>query len=174
MGEDRAHHRGGETGELLPIQRIKGGEAAMGRFLRRYKPSPAAVLAFIALTVALAGSATALQGNAGDTATGSAAKKTRAYGLRLWAVIDANGSLVRGGGVDSATRADTGAYHIVFKKNVRECAYLATLGRTGAEVADPGEIGTGGLPETVKGIWIRTRDSAGNLADRSFHVGIIC
>jgi hypothetical protein len=154
----------------------------MGRFLNRYRPSPAMVLAFIALSVSLAGNAAALQGTTGvkadDLAAGSAGKrataKTRAYGLRLWAVIDGNGSLVRGRGVTSATRASTGAYHIVFKKNVRKCAYLATIGRTGAEVAEPGEIGTGGLPETVKGVWVRTRDSAGNLSDRSFHVGIIC
>jgi hypothetical protein len=154
----------------------------MGRFLKRYRPSPAIVLASIALIVALAGSAVALPGKKGvkadDLATGSVTKraigKTGVYGLRLWAVIDTNGSLVRGGGVDSATRASTGAYHIVFKQNVSKCAYLATIGRTGAEVAEPGEIGTGGLPETVKGVWVRTRDSAGNVSDRSFHIGIIC
>jgi hypothetical protein len=164
----------------------------MGRFLERYRPSPATVLAFIALSVALAGSATAIQGSRGikadDLATGSVGKRairaggvgqselggTSANGLRLWAVIDTDGSLVRGDGVSSSTRASTGAYHIVFTRNVRSCAYLATIGRTGAEVAEPGEIGTGGLPETVRGIWVRTRDSGGDLSDRSFHVAINC
>ena len=164
-------------------------------FVRRpikHGPSPALVLAFIALCVALAGSASALQGRRGvkadDLATGSVGKRairanavgrselgrTRAYGLRVWGVIDSNGSLVRGAGVTSTSRPSAGAYHIVFNQDVTGCAYLATLGRIGAQVAQPGEIGTGGLPGTPNGVWVRTRDSAGNVSDRSFHIAIAC
>lgn len=164
----------------------------MSRFVKRYRPSPAMVLAFIALCVGLAGSATALEGSrsvkADDLASGSVGKRairargvgnselgrTRAYGLRLWAVIDTNGSRVRGSGVTSTTRAAPGAYHVVFNQDVTGCGYLATLGRTGAQVAQGGEIGTGGLPGTPNGVWVRTRDSAGNLTDRSFHIAITC
>jgi hypothetical protein len=136
----------------------------MGRFLNRFRPSPALALAFVALCVALAGSATALRGGGG----------VDAQGLRHWAVINQNGALVRGDGVRSVNRPSTGAYHIVFNRNVRNCVYLATLGRTGPQVAPPGEIGTGGLPATVRGIWVRTRNSAGNLSNRDFHVAIGC
>jgi hypothetical protein len=160
--------------------------------LIRYRPSPAIVLAFIALSVALAGSASALQGRrvvkADDLATASVGKRairangvgkselgrTRANGLRLWGVIDTDGSLVRGAGVTSTSRTAAGAYHVVFNQDVSDCGYLATLGRTGAEVAQGGEIGTGGLPETPNGVWVRTRDSAGNLTDLSFHIAIAC
>jgi hypothetical protein len=163
----------------------------MRRFVR-YRPSPAMVVAFIALCVALAGSATALEGRrdvkADDLATGSVSKRairangvgkselgrTRANGLRYWGVINTDGSLVRGTGVDSTTRTAAGAYHVIFDQDVSDCGYIATLGRIGAQVAQAGEIGTGGLPDTPRGVWVRTRDSAGNLSDLSFHIAITC
>lgn len=148
----------------------------MARFFQHsYKPSPALVLAFIALSVALVGSAIA--GKADDrssAAVGKAAQDSRANGLSLWAVISSNGSLVRGAGVTRTSRPRAGAYHVIFNRDVRRCGYLATLGRTGAQLAQGGQIGTGGLPRTPNGVWVRTRNNAGNLVDRSFHIAVTC
>jgi hypothetical protein len=154
----------------------------MARFFKhQYKPSPALILSFIALSVALAGSANALQKragvHAGNRTTGADARTaqvSRADGLRLWGVINANGSLVRGAGVTRTSRPRAGAYHVIFNRDVRKCGYLASLGRVGAQLAQGGQIGTGGLPRTPNGVWVRTRTSAGDLEDRSFHIAVIC
>jgi hypothetical protein len=185
----------------------------MGRFTK-YRPSPAMVVAFIALSAALTGSATALTGSrtvqADDLATGSVGKRAIrtngvgkaeirsnaigrselrdgavtppkisgtvpvANGLDKWGVVNSNGAFERGAGVTSTTRTGTGAYHVVFDEEVDDCGYLATLGRVGPQLAQAGEIGTGSLPGNANGVWVRTRDSAGNLSNRSFHIAVTC
>ena len=103
------------------------------------------------------------QGPAGDPAT------------TLWAVVESNGTLARGSSVTVTTQSATGQYQVRFNQNVRGCVYIATLGLTGASLtAPPGMITVVGENVSVFGVWISIYDSAGVLADRSFHLAVFC
>ena len=71
----------------------------------------------------------------------------------LSAVVAANGTLVRGSGVFSATNLAAGDYEVIFKRNVRRCTYIATIGLDGSVGTSPaGTIGT----STPCSWWTRT------------------
>jgi hypothetical protein len=93
----------------------------------------------------------------------------------FWAVVERDGTLVRGRNVARTAKVGDGKYEVVFTSNVREGVYVATIGRPGIATEPAGEIGvalrcclTG--RETDKGVWVDTHDSDGRYADRSFHL----
>ena len=97
----------------------------------------------------------------------------------LWAVVGSDGSLVRG--TPGATAAQlfkpiNGAYEVAFGTDVTECVLIATLGRTDAQDAnpDPGEIGTAYRNGDPDAVFVKTYDSTGAAADRSFHLSVLC
>jgi hypothetical protein len=92
----------------------------------------------------------------------------------LFAVINANGTVVRGLGVASAQRFGNGLYEVIFNRNVSRCAYVATLGDPSTGVGPPGEIGVASRVGNVNGVFMTTRDSAGTLADRPYHLAVHC
>ena len=97
----------------------------------------------------------------------------------LFAVVDgraATPTIVRGAHATSVTRgASAGAFIVFFDRNVRSCAYVATIGLPGAFLTeDPGFITTVGAVASVNAVFVVTRDVAGALADRSFHLHVIC
>jgi hypothetical protein len=185
----------------------------MRRMLRR-RPSPAMVIALIALFLGLGGTATALNGRniifSNDIAPGQVKKPDvgrdavgkseviddnnaggglsgfqinegtlgevpNAAGLTHWAVVESNGALSRGEGTTSSSRLGTGRYQVLFNRAVSNCAYVATLGRTGSSNPPAGEIGVATLPGSAgNGVAVRTRASGGGLADRPFHLVVNC
>jgi hypothetical protein len=124
------------------------------------------VMAAIAVFVALGGGAIA--------ASHSSKKAPR------WAVVTANGKLVRGSGAVSARRlfapAVQGSYQVNFNRNVAHCALNATLGRTNSAPLDPdpGEIGVAYRNRHPNAVYIKTRGSDGIEANRSFHLAVLC
>ena len=55
---------------------------------------------------------------------------------RLWAVINADGTVARGSGIGTGTvREDTGVYDVFFNRDVSGCAYVGSLG--GADAGTP-------------------------------------
>jgi hypothetical protein len=94
----------------------------------------------------------------------------------LWAVVDGNGeAIVRGNRAVSVNRSSAGIYQVRFARNVRNCAYVASVGLTGASGnPPPGEIGVVGEAASVRGVWIQTFDSSGASADRDFHLIVDC
>ena len=100
----------------------------------------------------------------------------------LWAVVRADGSLVRGSGVETTNRAGGGTYSVTFNRSVVACADLVNLGgwTTGGEVNVPGsgeaEAGVAGNGTAVgdKTVNVFTRDSSGSPADRGFHLAVVC
>ncbi len=129
-------------------------------------------MAAIAVFIALGGGAYAASGLPGLRA-GKGAKS-------LWAVVSANGNLVRRSRAVSAKHLFTpdvqGSYQVVFNRKVTNCALIATLGRTNSAPLNPeaGEIGVAYRNKTPKGVYVKTRDSGGSDADRSFHLAVIC
>jgi len=92
-----------------------------------------------------------------------------------WAVIERNGTLVRGRNVLRAKHLATGQYEVVFTDDVSNGVYVATIGRPGIATEPAGEIGvalrcclTGA--EANHGVWVDTHDSNGAPSDRAFHL----
>lgn len=93
----------------------------------------------------------------------------------LFAVVNSDGTLVRRCGAVSSTRIAGGQYEVIFNRNVRACAYVATIGLSGSVGAsDPGEITVVGRNSNVSGVFLTTHDSSGTRADRGFHLTVHC
>ncbi|MFB9234222.1 hypothetical protein ACFFWC_01520 [Plantactinospora siamensis] len=90
-----------------------------------------------------------------------------------WAVVESNGSLVRGFHAVSAQRFSTGLYEVIFNHNVRRAAYVATTGFTGSEfIPPPGTAVTVGRTGIPNGVFIAVYDQNGALVDRAFHLAV--
>ena len=96
----------------------------------------------------------------------------------LFAVVDGRATpptIVRGAHATAASRFSPGRYFVTFDRNVRACAYVATIGLTGAVGSEqPGFITTVAANADVNAIGVTTDDTAGVAADRQFHVQVIC
>lgn len=124
--------------------------------------------------------------NAPDAATHAKALKTivekpqvttvaRCCVHEFWAVVETNGTLVRGRNVTRVKHLAQGQYEVIFTEDVSGGAYVATIGRPGIATEPSGQIGvalrcclTGA--EVNKGVWVDTHDSTGANSDRAFHV----
>lgn len=94
---------------------------------------------------------------------------------QYWAVVERDGSLVRGNNVLRSKRLAPGQYEVVFNGDVSQGAYVASIGRPGIATEPAGEIGVAlrcclNPPEADKGVWVDTHDSNGAYSDRAFHV----
>ncbi len=127
------------------------------------------VMAAIAVFVALGGGAIA----ATQSKSGGKTKPR-------WAVVKANGDLVRGRGAVSAKQLFTpdfdGAYQVTFNRRVTNCALIATIGRVNSapKNPDPGEIGVAYRDGRADSVFVKTRDSGGVAEDQSFHLAVLC
>src|SRR4051794_5646185 len=68
-----------------------------------------------------------------------------ADGVVHQAVVGSNGVLARGRGVASANRTAAGRYQVVFDRDVRGCAYMASIGDQGSAAPAAGLIETSAL-----------------------------
>ncbi|WP_327321328.1 hypothetical protein OG735_01695 [Streptomyces sp. NBC_01210] len=89
----------------------------------------------------------------------------------------ADGTLIAGQsfGATMVTRVspNTGTYQVCFNVPITNGTYLATIGLPDANGSSaPGEITVQGRVSTTDCLYVQTFDSAGLLADRSFHVGV--
>jgi len=93
-----------------------------------------------------------------------------------WAVIERDGTLVRGRNVvRSAKVGPPGQYEVVFTGDVSRGVYVASIGRPGITTEPAGEIGVAlrcCLPaaEANRGVWVDTHNSSGAYEDRAFHL----
>jgi len=95
----------------------------------------------------------------------------------LSAVVDPTGTLVRGKHAISARKADipNGGYEVIFDRDVRSGAYVASVGKSDAiGVSQPGEITVVGRVSDTRGVYITTHDSQGVFSDRGFHLVVVC
>jgi hypothetical protein len=102
------------------------------------------------------------KGDKGDPAT------------KLWAVVNADGSLARSSGATASIRIALAIYQVTFNQNVAACSYLATLGNPGAGDPLSGTIVTALRAGNANAVWVHTRDVAGTDADRNFHLAVFC
>jgi hypothetical protein len=90
--------------------------------------------------------------------------------VRLWAVVDASGTLIRGSGAVSATTLGEilARYVVKFDVDVSGCAYVA-----GLQGADGGSVtaSPSGQPDSIE---VRTFGASGVSDFRTFHLVIAC
>jgi len=171
-------------------------------YLRRRKPSPAMVVATIALVVALAGTAYAAQ-----TINGGAIKKQTIGGGKLkhktltgfqintnklgvvpaakraahtyWAVVNnpanpGNAALSRASDAGIAASEGGGAVTVTFPQNVTGCADVAARNNAGTSVPNAGYAQTNSSPASPNAIEVHTRDKTGANEDADFHLIVVC
>jgi hypothetical protein len=170
--------------------------------LMKRRPSPAMVVALIALCTALAGTAYAAQ-----TINGGAIKRQTIGGGKLkkdtltafqinndklgtvpfaqvathtfWAVVNnpaspGNAALARASGPNIAAVEGGGAVTVTFPFNVSGCADVAARNNAGATVPSAGYAQTNTSAANPNAIEVRTKDKAGNPEDADFHLIVIC
>jgi len=166
------------------------------------RPSPAMVVAVIALIAALAGTAYAAQkinGNLIEKQTIGAGKlkKKTLTGFQIntdklgavpfakvsthtfWAVVNnpaspGNAALARASGPDITATEGGGAVTVTFPFNVTGCAEVAARNNAGTTVPQAGYAQTNTSAANPNAIEVRTKDKAGNNDDADFHLIVIC
>jgi hypothetical protein len=92
------------------------------------------------------------------------------------AVIGSDASFVRGsaGTTSALYSASPYYYKVLFPTDVRQCAYVASMGTTGAGSASAGFATTAQLGADHKGVFVATYNAAGALTAESFHLVVVC
>jgi hypothetical protein len=170
--------------------------------LKHRRPSPAMVVALIALVVALAGTAYAAQTiNGGSikkqTIGGGKLKQKTLTGFQIntnklgvvpaakraahtyWAVVNnptgaGNAALARASDAGITATEGGGAVTVVFPANVGGCANVAGRDNAGTSVPGAGYAQTNTSPANANAIEVRTRDEKGLDADADFHLIVVC
>jgi len=167
----------------------------MLRKLRSYRPSHATVVAWLALFVALGGTAYAAatigsaqivdnsiksvdvrnDSSLGGGLTGADIKESTLSGVAsanvaknvLSAYVDSDGTLSWGRGSTVASRTTTGRYIVTFNRDIQRCVPTGSTRLAG-------ELSVTQTP-TSKNAWdVSTRDSAGNPTDLVFSLVVVC
>jgi hypothetical protein len=172
------------------------------RSLMRKRPSPAMIVALIALVVALGGTAYAAQHiNGGaimkQTIGGGKLKKKTLTGFQIntnklgivpsanraahtyWAVINnptgaGNAALARASDTGITAAEGGGAVLVAFPQNISGCANVAGRDNAGTTVPDSGYAQTNTSPANPNAIEVHTRDKSGANEDADFHLIVIC
>jgi hypothetical protein len=172
------------------------------RTLKSRRPSPAMIVALVALVVAMAGTAYAAQ-----TINGGAIKKQTIGGGKLkqktltgfqintnklgvvpaaqraahtyWAVVNnptGPGNAVLARASDSGITATEagGAVTVTFPVNVSGCANVAGRNNAGTSVPGAGYAQTNTSAANANAIEVHTRDEKGANADADFHLIVVC
>jgi hypothetical protein len=170
--------------------------------LRNCRPSPAMLVALIALFAALAGTAYAAQ-----TINGGAIKKQTIGGGKLkqktltgfqintrklgvvpsaerathtyWVVVNnpggaGNATLAHASAEGISVNEGGGAVNVIFPANVSACANVAGRDNAGTTVPSAGTAQTNISPANPNAIEVHTRDEKGNGVDADFHLIVIC
>jgi hypothetical protein len=166
------------------------------------KPSPAMLVAIIALVVALAGTAYAAQsinGGAIKKQTIGAGKikhktltgyqiNTNKLGVvpaakraasTYWAVVNnpvgaGNAALARASDSGIGAAEGGGAVAVTFPVNVSGCANVAGRNNAGTSVPGAGYAQTNTSAANPNAVEVRTRDEKGADADADFHLIVVC
>ena len=172
------------------------------RTLAKRRPSPAMLVALVALIVALAGTAYAAQTiNGGSikkqtigagklkhkTLTGyqintnklGVVPSARRAAHTYWAVIDnpgggTNAKLARASDASITAAEGGGAVTVTFPQNVSGCANVAGRNNAGTSVPNPGYAQTNASAANANAIEVHTRDKEGKNEDADFHLIVVC
>jgi hypothetical protein len=97
----------------------------------------------------------------------------QASSAQLFAVVSANGGLVRGSQAVSVSLLGLGLYQVVFNVPVNTGAFFGTIGLTGSVGTSPtGFISVVGRTNLASGVFVQTWNQSGQPANRSFHLSV--
>ena len=166
------------------------------RNLLKRRPSPALVVAVIALIVACSG--TAVAGVATISSLGKSDKKkvrsladqeidAKAPNLsvksagdvtnQLWAAVNANATLARATpGIVDVSRDPTsdGKYIVTADRDISNCFYLASLGGSEPGIGARGDISVNPIASSNRSVYVLTSAESAVNADRAFTLLIRC
>src|SRR5882757_1517512 len=169
--------------------------------LFKRRPSPALILAMIALVVALGGTAYAAQINGNSIVKqsigGGKLKQKTLTGYQintnklgvvptakratntLWAVVNnpagpGNATLARASDSTISVTEAGGAVNVIFPGNVSVCANVAARDNAGTTVPNPGYVQTNISPANPNAIEVHSRDKTGANEDADFHLIVVC
>src|ERR1700739_3068865 len=92
-----------------------------------------------------------------------------------WAVVQSDGTLVRGGNTTGAIHLDPGVYEVDFGHSVKKCVYTATIGLPGSDGTNAASFVTvAGRGNNVDGVFVTTFDQHGDPTDLGFHLNVRC
>jgi hypothetical protein len=145
--------------------------------MRRTTVAGVALLPIMLATGVFAGHAAAAGGGPNapmaGKATGVSAAATTVP-ARVFAVVNTDGTKLRGKAVASTARLGTGLYDVRFNRNISTCAWTGTVG-TGTFVGSTGqaEISVSGRSGTNNGLFVETFSGSAT-ADLPFTVLVVC
>jgi hypothetical protein len=170
--------------------------------LWRRRPSPAMIVALVALVTALGGTAYAagqINGNSiqKQSIGGGKLKKKTLTGYQvnvdklgtvpsshraldtLWAVVHnpagpSNASLVRASDPTISVTEANGAVDVIFPGNVSVCAAVAGRNNDGSSPPVAGYAQTNTSPVNPNAIEVHTKDKNGNNEDGDFQIIVVC
>ena len=94
---------------------------------------------------------------------------------RVFAVVNANGSVLRGKGLTSVTKLGTGIYDVRFGRSITTCSWVGTVGfGTFSGSTGPAMITITGRVGTNNGLFVTTFTGTGAAADLPFNADVIC
>lgn len=104
-----------------------------------------------------------------------AAASPAAVPARVFAVVNADGSKLRGKAVASTTTLGTGVYDVRFNRNISTCSWVGTVGLGGfSGSTGPAMITITGRAGTNNGLFVTTFDATGAPAALPFSADVIC
>jgi hypothetical protein len=109
-----------------------------------------------------------------STAAPNSTSTTITYAKVMDAVVQSDGTLVRGKGATDASKLSTGKYEVDFGRKVSNCAYVATIGDPSTGVAPSGEITVATRSGNPDAVFVETNNSSGTTSDRPFHLQVSC
>ncbi|MEO7060351.1 MAG: hypothetical protein ABI083_11565 [Lapillicoccus sp.] len=138
-----------------------------------------ALTAAAALTGGVLASTASADGSAAKNVPGKAsfvAATPAAVGpARVFAVVNADSTLLRGKAVASTSHLSTGVYDVRFTKNISACSWVGTVGfGSFSGSTGPAMITITGRAGTNNGLFVTTFDSTGAPADLPFNADVIC
>jgi hypothetical protein len=143
------------------------------------RPTTRAAIAFVPVAVLLAG-VTLDRATADSTVPNVPDGKGSTYQratvpARVFAVVNANGTKLRGRAVASVDKLGTGIYDVRFNRNISTCAWTGTVGLgTFSGSTGPAEITITGRAGTNNGLFVTTFNGTGTATDEPFITTVIC
>jgi hypothetical protein len=92
----------------------------------------------------------------------------------LFAQVDADGTLANSSGSVTASSTGTGTYEVDFGRNISACAFVVTQGEAGLGGAPGAITGATDRAGNSEAVFVTMRTNANALADRAFHLVVVC
>ena len=92
----------------------------------------------------------------------------------LFAQVNADGTIANSSGGVTGTKLGTGTYEVDFGRNISTCAPVMTQGEAGIGGAGGAITGVTDRAGNLEAFFATTRTDANVLADRAFHLVVVC